>query len=582
MSREKLTHNHSIVNSVLFRLKSTLLIGKRFLENVLSPVKKFKKEPGLKDKSIIAISETELWNSVDNKENWILTAGKIENLRIAGRKLNGLEVKANAVFSFWKHIGQPNRTKGYVVGREIREGCIVPTIAGGLCQISNALYDAALKANFDIIERHKHTQVIPGSLAEQDRDATVKWNYVDLRFKSDFDFKIEVELSENKLIVIFRGERKNTKTEDNNIYLRNSHKLNDCFSCGSINCFNKKNKTEGPKHISLTTFILDEKWPEFDDYVKAIAKTSDYFVFSLNRNNLLNSSRYDWSIDSNSYNNIRSTAKEGIYRALRIRFFTKNKNNVFKLNLELDRKIARKAARFIPLQSTHIIISQNLLPFVFEAGVLGGRTFDVLMTRLPMEKLHQRLDFAYSKHRESLTLNDFRANQYFIDLENQALTKARKVVTPHSEIADIFNNKTEKLSWKIPVKENISLKGNKILFPASAVARKGAYEIRELAKDINLKLIVSGTAIEKENFWEDLVIEKFDGDFSKINLVIYPTYVEHQPRLLLKAISKGILIITTKACGLEKVDNIKFTEIGNYEQLKNEVQFFLKTYKSSL
>ena len=66
----------------------------------------------------------------------------------------------------------------------------MPTIAGGLCQLSNALYDTALKANFEIIERHRHTKVIKSSLAEQDRDATVKWNYVDLRFKSTRSFRM--------------------------------------------------------------------------------------------------------------------------------------------------------------------------------------------------------------------------------------------------------------------------------------------------------------------------------------------------------------------------------------------------------
>ena len=41
-----------------------------------------------------------------NAENWILTAGKIENLRIAIKNLNGIEVSANQVFSFWKHVVQ--------------------------------------------------------------------------------------------------------------------------------------------------------------------------------------------------------------------------------------------------------------------------------------------------------------------------------------------------------------------------------------------------------------------------------------------------------------------------------------------
>ena len=69
------------------------------------------------------------------------------------------------------------------MGRELREGCLVPSIGGGLCQLSNALYDAALRAGLQVVERHRHTQVVPGSLAESDRDATVFWNYRDLRLR---------------------------------------------------------------------------------------------------------------------------------------------------------------------------------------------------------------------------------------------------------------------------------------------------------------------------------------------------------------------------------------------------------------
>ncbi len=66
-------------------------------------------------------------------------------------------------------------------------------------------------------------------------------------------------------------------------------------------------------------------------------------------------------------------------------------------------------------------------------------------------------------------------------------------------------------------------------------------------------------------------VEKFKGDFNEIGLVIYPTFIENQPRQILKAISKGIPIITTSACGVDNLENIKIVDLGNYEQLKNEV-----------
>ncbi|RYD82656.1 MAG: hypothetical protein EOP53_03095, partial [Sphingobacteriales bacterium] len=132
----QLTEKHSLLNDSIFRAKTIVLSGNRFFRNLLVPVRKFSDNGLLINEPVIAVSETELWNTFDNKANWILTAGKVENLRIAARKLNGIEVKANEVFSFWRHIGKPNSTKGFVTGREIREGCVVPTIAGGLCQLS--------------------------------------------------------------------------------------------------------------------------------------------------------------------------------------------------------------------------------------------------------------------------------------------------------------------------------------------------------------------------------------------------------------------------------------------------------------
>ena len=84
--REELKQKHNFVNEFIFRSKSMLLTLIRFSKNSLSPTKKFTPNHQLIDDPIIAISESELWNPTDNQQNWILTAGKIENLRIAAKK----------------------------------------------------------------------------------------------------------------------------------------------------------------------------------------------------------------------------------------------------------------------------------------------------------------------------------------------------------------------------------------------------------------------------------------------------------------------------------------------------------------
>ena len=567
--KKQLTAKHNFVNDTIFRLKIAVLTAARIVKNLLRPSRKFSKTSLLVHEPVIAISKSELWNPFDNKDNWILTAGKIENLRIAVQKLNGLEVGANEVFSFWKHIGNPNFGQGYVIGREIREGCIVPTIAGGLCQLSNALYDAALRANFEIVERHKHTKVIKGSLAEKDRDATVKWNYLDLRFKSSFDFRIEIELTSDHLIVAFRCPQKQAEPVQDKLSWKASSKLNDCYSCGNMACFKHPDKTGVEQEIATTTFILDEKWPEYDKYVSQTATKADHFILPLKKNRWIKTNRYSWAAAHPQ--KTKATQFQGLLRALQLRFAPKNKNNVFELSLQLDKKIAKAAARQIPIDATHVVIAQNLLPYIYETGALGGRTFDVFMTRLPFEKLHERLDLAFTFHNESPTLNDFRASKELIALENIALTSARKIITPHSELAAIFKNKAVKLDWQIPAIPNGQPNGTKVLFPASAVGRKGAYEMRRLAKELQLELVISGRTIETAHFWQDLKIEKFNGDWRQIGLVVYPTYVEHQPRPLLKAVAQGIPVITTTASGLEPSAQVEVLEINNFEQLKNAV-----------
>ncbi|UIR57531.1 VanW family protein [Sphingobacterium sp. SRCM116780] len=567
-----LTEKHNLISETKFQLKSFLLIVRRQLQNTFADTKKFTDQQQLKSQPIISVSESNLWNINDNEQNWILTAGKVQNLRLATKRLNGVEIDANKPFSFWKHLGNPNIGQGYVLGREIREGCIVPTIAGGLCQLSNALYDAALKANFEIIERHRHTKVIKGSLAEQDRDATVKWNYLDLRFKSNHSFRIEIDLTTDKLIVKFRSIEKNSShvVSNTNILLQAS-KLNDCYSCGSFECFKHPDRTSIKQEKAITTFILDDKWSEYENYIEKISTDKDFFIVPLFKNKFIKTNRYDWTVKN--VKNVKAISFAAMQRALQLRIAAKMQRNIFALILRLDKKVAKVATNLIPIESTHLVISQNLLPFLWEQGVLGGRTFDVLMSRLPMEKLHQRLDIAHKQFPESKTLNDFRASQALIGLENIALTKARHIITPHQEIADTFNNKSIKLDWILPIVTRKQTSGDKILFPASALGRKGAYEMKRLAKELNLCIVLTGKVIEDNNFWDGVTTE-FAGNnpFDNIRVVVYPTYVEHQPRLLLRALAADIPVITTTACGLSPTDNLTIISIGDYETLKQTVK----------
>jgi len=151
---------------------------------------------------VVGESRSKLWS--DNRPaEAAYQNGKAQNLKTAVQELDCALLLPGQVFSFWKQIGRATEDRGYVVGRMLQQGCMIPAVGGGLCQLSNALYDAALQAGCEIVERHAHSRVVPGSAAAAGRDATVAWNYVDLRFRSRVPLLIRARVTEGELAVSF-------------------------------------------------------------------------------------------------------------------------------------------------------------------------------------------------------------------------------------------------------------------------------------------------------------------------------------------------------------------------------------------
>src|SRR5918993_2313789 len=260
-------HEPAFSDALIFRTKATLLQMNRAARSILrNETTRFPIRDGLSGEAIIGQSVTRLWTGSDDSEKYLL-AGKVHNLRLAIRRLDGVEIPAGGVFSFWSQIGRPGGWRGYVAGRELREGCVIPTVRGGLCQLSNALYDAALSAGFEIIERHAHTQVIPGSLAEVGRDATVFWNYVDLRFRSSRSYRVEATMDANLLTVRFRGsvgqDRRRVRRPERRVMIdADTAAPHSCLTCHVHDCF--RHVEREATDFGRSAFLVDEYYPEFN------------------------------------------------------------------------------------------------------------------------------------------------------------------------------------------------------------------------------------------------------------------------------------------------------------------------------
>jgi hypothetical protein len=572
---------HTRAQALVFRAKAFLLQIKRGAENLSNnQIKRFPFAAEMIAAPVIAESKTALWTESAAAEQFLL-AGKVHNLRLAVRRLNGLEIPAGETFSFWKQMGRASGSKGYVVGRELREGCIVPNVGGGLCQISNALYDAALQANFEIVERHAHTQVIAGSLAERGRDATVFWNYVDLRFRSPKAFRIEAKLGKDHLRVVFKGEKEAKKTlfqiaKRSALDSKSSTEPGSCATCGVESCF-RSLKTDANLDFGRTAFLLDEFAPEFDEYVQKTRTGKDFLFLPLDGKRF-KKANYAW--ETKGFARVRESLLTTLVRSYKSRKLAAQGAARQKSLLAMAEKLAESYAKKLSFDATHVVVSQNLLPFLWKNGHLGGRTFDVLMTALPMNEIQKRLDFAGALNTESRTLGDFRAADPLLEAEREALQNARKLITPHTEIASLFGARAELLEWnRPPAREFIKQQGEKftIVFPASTVGRKGCYELRTALQGLDVKIITLGAVIEEADFWRSFDWEKGGDDWlGRADLVALPAFVEHKPRRLLLAAAHNIPVIASEACGVREVAGVRTIETGDARLLRKEIEQILK------
>lgn len=236
----------------------------------------------LVDGSVLGEARAALWSQLSEAE-FPLTAGKVENLRISARVLHGVEVPRGEVFSFWRQLGRTTQSKGYTAGRELREGCMVPNVGGGLCQITGLLYQAALKAGLTVVERHAHSRLILGSMGEQNLDATVFWSYVDLRFKADFSWRLEVQLDATHLEVRIKADcGRPVATLPQREVVSREAPTGDCLTCNQRGCFRHPSATANhAPAMGHSAFLLDAHWPEFDQWCAGHSRAGDQWFVPL-------------------------------------------------------------------------------------------------------------------------------------------------------------------------------------------------------------------------------------------------------------------------------------------------------------
>jgi hypothetical protein len=526
-----------------------------------------------------------LWSD-DREAEASYQRGKIHNLRRSTRALDGILLPAGEVFVFWRQIGRACRGRGYVTGRMLQQGCMVPAIGGGLCQLSNALYDAALQSGCDIVERHAHSRIIPGSSAQEGRDATVAWNYIDLRFRARRPLLIEARLERDELVVRFRGRPDAVGRESLRADAFIGHTgrprsvARSCATCGDAAC-HRHERAGAIKSRGRTAYLVDEGWPEFQDYVRRAHRREDLLAIPLDGRRW-RLPRYRW--DTSGFAAIGTAPLETFARTLISRRLQAQGPARLMAQLSAAEKLALRYSRMLSAEVSEVCVAQSLLPYLWREGHLGGRGIRVLMTRLPMTCIQDRLNGAWARHSERASLHDFRAPDWLVDAEADALDAAEVIITPHSDIARLFPDKALRLDWHMPDSSALKSAGpppRRIAFPGPTIARKDAYELREAAKQLGIGVVTLGSELEGADFWRGVHVSGIpDGEGSRLWLcdlaaVVQPALIEDQPRRLLAALAAGVPVIATRACGIPARDGLILVPEGDSAELSVAIERIL-------
>jgi len=136
-----------------------------------------------------------------------LERGKRQNVALAAPAFDGLVLQAGQPLSMWRTLGRLTERAGYVAGMELRGGCVVPAIGGGVCLISNALFELAARCGFDILERHGHSlEVIDSPRGGLwGLDATLYWPHVDLVVAPRHSVKLGMVVEGEHLVLRLHG-----------------------------------------------------------------------------------------------------------------------------------------------------------------------------------------------------------------------------------------------------------------------------------------------------------------------------------------------------------------------------------------
>jgi vancomycin resistance protein VanW len=131
--------------------------------------------------------------------------GEEFNVGLAAKILAGTVVSPGKIFSLNGILGPRTKGRGFRLGPAYSGSKVIWVTGGGICKISTTLYNTAVLANLDIVERWPHGMLVP--YVPPGQDATVSYGARDFKFRNSTARPILIwaEKVGNTLFVAFYG-----------------------------------------------------------------------------------------------------------------------------------------------------------------------------------------------------------------------------------------------------------------------------------------------------------------------------------------------------------------------------------------
>ncbi len=119
------------------------------------------------------------------------SSGRNKNLENGMRLLNGITIGVGETISVNSYLEPWTTDNGWVPGGTYVNGKVENTLGGGICQVSTTLYNAALNAELEIVERNCHSMTV--GYVPLSMDAALAGTWKDLKIQNNTSTPVYIE-----------------------------------------------------------------------------------------------------------------------------------------------------------------------------------------------------------------------------------------------------------------------------------------------------------------------------------------------------------------------------------------------------